>query len=1042
VNGVSALCIRRPVATILLITAIVFAGLLAYRQLPVAALPRVDFPVISVSASLPGASPETMAASVASPLERQFSTIAGIDTITSKSNLGSTSIVLQFNLDRDIDAAAADVQAALTRAQRRLPDEMTSPPSFRKVNPADFPVLFLALSSPTLPLSTLNDYAETLIGPRVSTLDGVAQVLTFGGQKYAVRIQLDPDALTTRGIGLEEVRAAVSGANANTPVGTISGPNQQLTIEAQTQLMNGGAFRDLIIAQRNGVPVRLGDVAKVIDGVENDQTASWYNGSRSIVLAVQRQPDANTVDVVDRVEALLPEFQASLPPSISIHTLNDRSTSIRLAVADVQFTLVLTIALVVLVIFLFLRRVWATIIPALAVPVSLIGAAAGMYMLGFSIDNISLLALTLSVGLVVDDAIVMLENIVRYVEQGMRPFEAALKGSREIGFTIISITVSLIAVFIPILLMGGVVGRVFHEFAMVVTVALLASAVVSLTLTPMLCARFLTPERHGAEANIFERGAESAFNACLSGYSRTLAWTLRRRPLMLVLFLCTIVGTAYLFRVIPKGFFPTEDTGQISVSTEARQDISFPAMVELQQQVVEIMRKDPNVLTLMSSVGGGASDAANSGRIFLTLKDQNQRPPVTEVIQQLRRELAGVVGMSVFMQPVQNLHIGGRSSKSLYQYTLQALDQEQLYRWAGRLQTALAAVPILQDVTSDLQLDNQQASLEIDADKARALGVSADALRSTLYSAFGTRQISTIYTSANDYSVILELDPAFERGPDALNRIYVRSSNGGLVPLGAFAQIARTSGPLSVNHQSQLPAVTISFNVAPGVSLGQAVDEVSKVEASLGMPASITGSFQGTAQIFQDALANQGLLLLAAVVTIYIVLGILYESFIHPLTILSGLPSAAIGALGTLVVFGQDLTVIAMIGILMLIGIVKKNAIMMIDFALAAQREDGLPPAEAIQRAATQRFRPIMMTTMAAIMGTLPIALAHGASAELRQPLGLAVVGGLIVSQMLTLYITPSLYLYMEDLVRLVARRRPRTAMAPAGGGLAGIVKE
>ncbi|CAO3427410.1 efflux RND transporter permease subunit [Azospirillum argentinense] len=1026
----SELCIRRPVMTILLTAALVLGGLAAYRQLPVAALPRVDFPVINVSATLPGASPETMAASVASPLEREFSTIAGIDTITSTSSLGNTSITIQFVLERDIDAAAQDVQAAIARTQRRLPAEMTTAPSYRKVNPADQPVLMLALSSPTLTLSALNDFAETAVQPKVATLPGVAQVQIYGAQKYAVRVQVDPNALAVRGIGIDELQRSLAAANANTPVGTLSGAKQQLVLAANPQLPDAEAFRGLIVAYRNGAPVRLGDVANVLDSVENARTASWHNGTRAIVMAVQRQPDANTVDVVDRVRNLLPSFRAQLPPSAKVEVVNDRSTSIREAVEDVQFTLGLTIALVVLVIFLFLRRLTATMIPALTVPISLIATAGGMHLMGFSIDNISLMALTLAVGLVVDDAIVMMENIVRYVEEGMQPFEAALKGSREIGFTIISITVSLVAVFIPILLMGGVVGRVFHEFALVVTMAISASAFVALTLTPMMCARMLTHEPQGAKEGWFGRVLEGGFSALHRGYAVTLRMALRHRPVMGLVMIATVVGSALLFQAIPKGFFPTEDIGQITVSTEAAPDISFPAMAERQQEVARIIKAHPAVADMTSSVAIGGN-SVNTGRMFVVLKPRAERPPAGEVIQQLRRQLAGIPGMAVYMQPVQNLRIGGRSSKNEFQYTIQGLNTEELYAWSARLERAMHDIPILQDVTSDLQLNSPQAYVHVDREKAATLGIGVDQVRSTLYSAFGQRQVSTIYTPTNDYQVLIELAPKYQQDDNALSRIYVRSGSGKLVPLDAFASVQRTAGPLTVNHQGQLPAVTLSFNVAPGHSLGEAVNAVRQAEMEMALPPGITTGFAGTAQVFEDAQKSQGLLLLAAVLVIYIVLGVLYESFIHPLTILSGLPSAAIGALATLMVFGQELSVIAIIGILMLIGIVKKNAIMMIDFAIDAQRNQGMTAREAIEQACLLRFRPIMMTTMAAIMGTLPIAVAHGAAAELRQPLGLAVVGGLCVSQILTLYITPVLFLYMEDAGNAVSRLWKRRSAAP-----------
>jgi HAE1 family hydrophobic/amphiphilic exporter-1 len=1023
--NISGFCIRHPVATILMSVAMIAAGLFSYGFLPLAALPRTEFPIVNVSAQMAGASPDTMATSVATPLVKQFATISGIDTITSSSTQGSTSIAIQFVLDRNIDAAAADVQAAIARTQRSLPIEMTTPPSYRKVNPADAPILLLALKSDTAPLSKLDAFAQQVMSPALSTVDGVAQVLIFGSQKYAVRIQIDPNALATRGIGVDQLQTAIASANNNAPVGVLQNKNQQLTIDARTTLANAAQFSNIIVAIRDGHPVRLRDVANVIDSVENLQTASWYDGSRAIVLAVQRQPDANTVAVVDQVKAMLGTFQDELPPNTTIEPLNDRSTSIRAAIDDVKFTLGLTVLLVVMVTFVFLRRVAATLIPSLAVPISLIATLSVMYLFGFSIDNISLLGITLSVGLVVDDAIVMLENIYRHMEEdGLSAWDAALKGSGEIGFTIISISISLVAVFIPVLLMGGVIGRLFNEFAVVVTASIVASAFVSLTLTPMLCSRLLTmpPDGHDAKSGflgIFERG----FDAVLRAYGAGLRLCLRFQPAILLVFFATLAGSALLFMVVPKGFFPQEDIGQLSVSTEARQDISFDAMSALQKQVQAIFQKSPYVAHVASSVGAttGSASSINQGRMFVELKPLDQRPKLAKVLSDLRRDLAEVPGIATYMVPVQNLNIGGRASKSQYQFVMQGLDQPTLYDWSRKIADAMAKDATFTDVTSDLQDNGLQATIAIDRDKADALGITSDVLRSTLYSGFGTRQVSTIYTTGDSYDVIVEFDPRINWSSSRLDTIYIRASGGTLVPLSSIAHIERTVGPLSVNQLGQITAVTLSFNLPSGKALGDAIERIDGIKQELKVPTTIATSFAGTAKTFQQSLANQGLLLAAAIMTIYIVLGILYESFVHPLTILTGLPSAVLGALGILYLLNIDLSVIAIIGLLMLIGIVKKNAIMMIDVALTLQRE-GRPPEEAIYDACLLRFRPIMMTTLAALMGTLPIALGAGASAEVRQPLGIVVTAGLCVSQALTLFITPVLYLYMDRLSNALGR--------------------
>ncbi len=1018
--NVTTLFIKRPVMTTLVMIGILVFGIVAYRQLPVSDLPNVDFPTVTVSASLPGTSPQTMAATVATPLEKSFSTIAGIDNMTSTSSLGQTQIVIQFALDRNIDAAAQDVQAAIAQTSRSLPQGIV-PPSYQKTNPADAPILTVALTSDQVPLSQLDEFGETTLAQRLSMVGGVSQVLVYGAQKYAVRLQLDPGQLATRGIALEDVAAAVTNQNVNMPTGVLYGPKTALTVQATGQLDNAQEFGDVIVAYRNGAPVHLDEVGRVTDDVQNNKTASWYNGERSIVLAIQRQPGTNTVEVAGRVKQALERLKTEIPPSVQVSTLYDRSATIEASVKDVTFTLELTLVLVVVVIFLFLRNFSATIIPSLALPMSIIGTFSVMYLLDYSLDNLSLMALTLAVGFVVDDAIVMLENIVRHMEMGKSKMQAAIDGAAEVGFTILSMTFSLAAVFIPFLFMGGIIGKLFHEFAVTIGVAILVSGFVSLTLTPMLSSRFLR-SHHGQQHGRLYQASERFYDGWLGLYERTLAWVMQRRSLALGFSAIVLAATGYLFWSTPKGLFPTDDTGQLLATTEAAEGVSFDALVQHQQEVAAVMAKDPDVRSVTSSVG--TTPAANQGQLTIDLKPiVDRKRSADEIGRDLTKAAASVPDISVFVQNPPAISIGGLASKSLYQYTLQSGDVNALNTSARELERRLRQLPSLTDVTSDLLIENPQVTVDIDREQSGQLGVSASEIENTLYDAFGQRQVSTIYTSTNEYWVVMELLPQYQSDVSALGKLWVRSTRGPLVPLSTVAKFRYTVGPVTVNHSGQLPSVTVSFNLAPGVSLGTALKSVQSVAAQV-LPGTVAASFSGIADAFVTTQQGLLVLMLLAVFVIYVILGVLYESFIHPITILTGLPFAAFGALVTLILCGLDLDIYGFVGIIMLIGIVEKNAIMMIDFAIEARRDGNRTAKEAILEAASVRFRPIMMTTMAALMGAIPIAVGWGAGASTRRPLGVAVVGGLAFSQLVTLYVTPVFYTYFDELQQRFSRSR------------------
>jgi hydrophobic/amphiphilic exporter-1 (mainly G- bacteria), HAE1 family len=1043
--NLSEIFIRRPIMTTLVMAGILIFGLMSYRLLPIAALPNVDYPTLQVTAARPGASPETMAVSVTRPLEKQFSSIAGLDAMNSTTTFGRSQLTLQFSLSRSIDDAAQDVAAAINAASGQIPNDLPNPPTYSKVNPADQPILYLYLTSSTLPLSQVDNYAQTYLAQKLSTISGVAQVQIYGSQKYATRIQIDPHQLARLQLGLDKVQAAIQQGNVNLPTGSLSGNTKNYTIQTNGQLQDAAAYRKLIVAYKNGAPIHLEQLGRAIDGVENDKVASWYNNERAIILTIQRQPGTNTVQVVESIEKMLPDLKAQIPASVEIGILYDASQSIRDSVDDVRFTLVLTIALVVLVIFLFLRNMSATIIPSLALPVSLIGTFAVMQQLNYSLDNLSLMALTLSVGFVVDDAIVMLENIVRHMEMGERPLEAALNGSREIGFTILSMTLSLVAVFIPMLFMGDLLGRLFHEFAVTIAVSILVSGFVSLSLTPMLCSRFLRPVDHRKQSRLYQT-SERIFDGWLGLYDRSLKVVLKYHRTTMLLSATLLVVTVALFAIVPKGFIPSEDTGQITGITQAAQDASFTSLVKHQQAAADLIRQNPNVAAVNSNVGAGSSAtgsgaavASNSGSLFIKLKPRNQRQlGADEIVQDLRSQLAKIPGIQVFLQTPPAIPIGTQQTTGVYQIALQSTDVEPLKAYVPQLVEQLKALPELQDINSDLQMTSQ-VKIEIDRDKASTLGITAQQVETSLRNAYGAYQVSTIYGATNEYQVILELDPKSQQDATALSSLYITSSNssatnpnGQVVPLSTFATISHTTAPLIINHAGRMNAATISYNLAPGMALGQANQKIDKLLQAA--PAAISTSFKGASQMFESSLPSLGLLLAIAILVIYLILGILYEDFIHPITILSGLPSAGFGALFTLIICHVELNVYSFIGIILLVGIVKKNGIMMVDFAIEDQREHHTSPATAIYQACLVRFRPIMMTTMAALMGTLPIALGVGAGSESRRPLGIAVVGGLIFSQVLTLYLTPVFYIYMEAWRKRLKEGKSRRISVPVKG--------